>query len=247
MSTEDRHDKLVMVSGGSRGLGLSICEYLLGRGYNVVSFSRKETPETAQLKSTHGDQYNFFEADMSDQDALQSLTLRVEKDIAPIYGLINNAGITNEALFARQDEAAIQGIIDVNVMGCLWLTRAALRGMLRRSQGRVVNISSIVGVRGYKGVVAYSASKGAVDAMTRSLAREVGPRKITVNSLAPGYMETELVGHLSERQLKSIAKKTPLQRLGQTNDVASVVAFFLSDDAAFITGQHLVVDGGLTC
>lgn len=247
MSTQSRNDKLVMVSGGSRGLGLSICEYLLGRGYDVVSFSRKETAETTQLKSTHGDQYNFFEADMSDQDALQSLTQRVEKDIAPIYGLINNAGITNEALFARQDEAAIQNIINVNVMGCLWLTRAALRGMLRRSNGRVVNISSIVGVRGYKGVVAYSASKGAVDAMTRSLAREVGPRNITVNSLAPGYMETELVGHLNERQLKSIAKKTPLQRLGQTNDVASVAAFFLSDDAAFVTGQHLVVDGGLTC
>jgi len=130
-------------------------------------------------------------------------------------------------------------------MGCLWLTRAALRGMLRRSNGRVVNISSIVGVRGYKGVVAYSASKGAVDAMTRSLAREVGPRNITLNPLAPGYMETELVGHLNERQLKSIVKKTPLQRLGQTNDVASVAAFFLSGDAAFVTGQHLVVDDGL--
>jgi 3-oxoacyl-[acyl-carrier protein] reductase len=247
MSTQNINDKLVMVSGGSRGLGLSICEYLLGCGYDVVSFSRKKTAETTQLKSTHGDQYNFFEADMSDQDALQSLTQRVEKDIAPIYGLVNNAGITNEALFARQDEAAIQNIINVNVMGCLWLTRAALRGMLRRSSGRVVNISSIVGVRGYKGVVAYSASKGAVDAMTRSLAHEVGPRNITVNSLAPGYMETELVGHLNERQLKSIAKKTPLQRLGQTNDVASVAAFFLSGDAAFVTGQHLVVDGGLTC
>lgn len=245
--SNDNAERIVLVSGGSRGLGLSICEFLLGRGYKVASFSRRKTAETDKLGKDFKGRYRFFEADMSDKEALQALAGDVEKDFGPVYGLVNNAGITNEALLPRQDEAAIEAIINVNVMGCLWLTRAVLRGMLRRSEGRIVNISSIVGVRGYKGVVAYSASKGAVDAMTRSLAREIGPRNITVNSLAPGYMETELVGHLNERQLNSIAKKTPLQRLGRTDDVASVAAFFLSDDAAFVTGQHLVVDGGLTC
>lgn len=246
--TNKKHKKrIILVSGGSRGLGLSLCELLLERGYLVVSFSRKATDRTRELEGSRDGDFIFFEADMSDPTSLQNLTRQVEKQVGPIYGLVNNAGIVNEAMFARQEESAIETIINVNLMGCIWLTRASLRGMLRRSEGRIINISSIVSVRGYKGVAAYSASKGGIDAMTRSLAREVGPRNITVNSIAPGYMKTDLTDHLSDNQLKSIARKTPLKRIGHVRDLSSVTAFFLSDEAGFITGQHLIVDGGLTC
>jgi len=242
----DRHP-IVLISGASRGLGLKLSEMLLERGCRVVAFSRKESDAARKLARRGNGRYWFFEADMADRAGLRKLVSRVESEIGPIYGLVNNAGMTDEALLARQDERTITRIIDVNLTGSLWLSRLVLRGMLQRSKGRIVNISSIVGIRGFAGVAAYSASKGGIDAMTRSLAREVGPRGITVNAVAPGYMDTELVGNLSESQLKGILRRTPLKRMGSVADVAGVVAFLLSDDAAFVTGQQVVVDGGLTC
>ena len=239
--------RVVLISGGSRGLGLSVSRKLLDRGYRVVGFSRKASPETENLTRIHDGIYTFFEADVSDGEGLQAMVHRVEIDIGPVFGLVNNAGIVNEALLARQDEQAIARIIDVNLMGVLRLSRFVLRGMLQRSEGRIVNISSIVSVSGFAGVVAYSASKGGLDAMTRSLAREVGRRGITVNSVAPGYMKTELVDDWSESQVNRLTRRTALRKKGGVEDVSGVVAFFLSEDAAFITGQRLVVDGGMTC
>ncbi|NQU58606.1 MAG: SDR family oxidoreductase [Rhodospirillales bacterium] len=247
MTAKKNDGRIVLISGGSRGLGLSLSEKLLSQGYRVVGFSRKKSKEVEKLTRANKNNYWFFEADLSDHDQLKALVKRVETEIGPLFGLVHNGGVVDEALLVRQDEEVISRIISVNLMGGLWLSRLVLRGMLQRSAGRIVNISSIVSVRGYAGVAAYSASKGGLDAMTRSLAREVGRRSITVNSVAPGYMETDLVGDWSEQQLNRQVKRTPLRRLGTVDDVSGAIAFFLSDDAAFITGQRLVVDGGMTC
>ena len=146
----------------------------------------------------------------------------------------------------QQSDEDIDSLIDINLRGTIALTRSVVRGMLIRRYGRIVNVSSIVSMRGYKGVAVYSATKAAIDGMTRSLARELGRRNITVNSVAPGYMETELVSHLEKGQLDSVSRRTPLGRLGKPEDIVGAIRFLLSNEASFLTGQTLVIDGGLT-
>ena len=165
-----------------------------------------------------------------------------------IFGLVNNAGIAVQGVLASFPVVDAERILQVNLLAALRMSRLVLRGMLvANSPGRIINISSIIGTRGYAGLSAYSASKAGLDGMTRALARELGPRNITVNSVAPGYLRTEMSHGLRERQLDQIVRRTPLGRLGEPADVAPVIRFLLSDDAQFITGQTLIVDGGLTC
>ena len=147
---------------------------------------------------------------------------------------------------ARQSVDAIDRMLDVNLRGTLLLTREVIRGMMIRQKGWIINISSIVGLSGYKGTVTYSATKGAVDAMTRALARELGPRNIIVNSIAPGYLQTDLTASMNPKQLDQVIRRTPLGRLGRVEDVIGLVLFLISPEASFISGQTIVVDGGLT-
>jgi 3-oxoacyl-[acyl-carrier protein] reductase len=164
-----------------------------------------------------------------------------------IDALVNNAGVSHEGPLAIAALDDIDATADTNLRGTLHLVRACLRPMLAARRGRIVNISSVAGLRGYAGLAAYSATKGAVDALTRALAREVGPRGITANSIAPGYLEVGMSQRLSQAQLRQILGRTPLRRLGASADVLGVLDFLLSPAAAFVTGQVLVVDGGLTC
>jgi len=166
----------------------------------------------------------------------------------PIWGLVNNAGMARDGVLATLPEVDIETMIAVNLTGSITAARAFLRTKLeRRGPGRIVNISSIIGQRGFTGLSAYSATKAGLDGFTRSLAREVGRLRITVNSVAPGYLDTDMSETLTAGQREQIVRRTPLGRLGKAEDVVPVVRFLLSDEAAFVTGQTLVVDGGAIC
>jgi 3-oxoacyl-[acyl-carrier protein] reductase len=236
----------VLISGSSRGLGLALSEALLKAGQKVSAFSRSETEDTRSLTVSYPGQFCFFVGDIADKDGFPAIIRAAQTQFGPLTALINNAGTVHESLLVRQDPAAIDRLLSVNLAGPLHLTRQAVRSMMINGYGRIVNISSVVSVSGYKGTAAYSATKGGLDAMTRALARELGGRNITVNSVAPGYMETDLVADISENSLKQIVRRTPLGRAGSVEDVVGVVLFLLSDAARFVTGQTIVVDGGLT-
>lgn len=241
------HDRqTILVSGGSRGLGLGLVETLLNDGQNVATFSRKPTPDMQRLSERYPQTFMFSESDISQPEHFPQLIGSIERNLGRLTALVNNAGIVDEQLLARQKQDAIERLISVNLRGPLLLTRQAIRGMMIQGHGRIVNISSIVSVSGYKGTVAYSATKGGINAMTRALARELGGRGITVNTVAPGYMETDLVKNMSAKHLAQIVRRTPLGRPGTVNDVVGIVRFLLSDAGGFISGQTIVVDGGLT-
>jgi 3-oxoacyl-[acyl-carrier protein] reductase len=236
----------VLVSGGSRGLGLAVAEAALAAGYNVSTFSRSRSEGVERLARDHPDRFLHMVGDMAAPERFEAIVREAQSRFGMLTALVNNAGIVNEALIVRQPVDAIERLLATNLAGPLLLTRQAVRGMMISGFGRIVNISSIVSVSGYKGTVAYSATKGGIDAMTRALARELGGRNITVNSVAPGYMETDLVHDMSAKHLAQIVRRTPLGRPGSVNDVVGVVMFLLGDAARFVSGQTIVVDGGLT-
>lgn len=239
--------RIILVSGGSRGLGWVITESLLEGGDTVATFSRKATPAVSELLGRFPDRLSFLEADMRDFESLEAVVTHVEREIGPIDGLINNAGIAADGLLATMPGEDIDTMLSVNLAGTLNLTRSVLRRMIPRRRGSVISISSIIGLRGYSGLAAYSATKAGLDGMTRALAREVGGRNIRVNSIAPGYLDTEMSEGLNSRQRDQIVRRTPLARLGKPSDVTGAIRFLLSADSDFITGQTLVIDGGITC
>jgi 3-oxoacyl-[acyl-carrier protein] reductase len=193
--------------------------------------------------------FNWQHCDLGDEASEQAFFDAVVKwkKTDPLYALVNNAAIAGEGILATFPNVDSERILTTNLISALRLTRLALRVLLAQNRkGRVINISSIVGLRGYTGLAAYSASKAGLDGMTRSLSREVGRRGVTINSVAPGYLTTELSATLRDEQRRQIINRTPIGRLGDVNDVVPAVRFLLSDGADFITGQTLVVDGGIS-
>lgn len=246
MQAEAPSGKVAVVSGGSKGLGLSICKTLLAAGYRVATFSRKSAPELQRCIEESAGRLLWAPVDVADETQLAEFLVRVKAAFGRVGYLVNSAGTASEGLLTMMKGKDVARMMEVNVCGAINLSKACVKQMMVGGGGAVVNVSSVVGVRGYKGVGAYSATKAALDGLTRSLSKELGPMGIRVNSVAPGFMETEMTAELTERQKSRIVRQTPLGRLGTVEDVSSVVRFLLSDDARFITGQTFVVDGGLT-
>lgn len=235
----------VIVTGGSRGLGLALVADLLASGYRVSTCARALTAELAALAGPDLFWRPCQVGDAAQVDAFVTAAAAWGGE-SPLWGLVNNAGIAREGVLATFPDIDAEEVIQTNLVGAIQMARRFLREKLvRRGPGRIVNISSIIGQRGYTGLAAYSASKAGLDGVTRSLAREVGRLQITVNSVAPGYLDTEMSENLDEAQRKQIIRRTPLGRLGRVEDVAPVVRFLLSDEAAFITGQTVTIDGGI--
>jgi 3-oxoacyl-[acyl-carrier protein] reductase len=241
----------VVVTGGSRGLGLGVVADLLLSGYRVATCSRTKSDALETLLTEAGTERLFWHAcdvGREDQEAVY-----FEKALAwggedSFYGLVNNAALAGAGILATFPNVDTERILNVNLLSAIRLTRLAVRPLLRHSRGgRIINISSIVGIRGYTGLGAYSAAKAGLDGLTRSAAREMGRRNITVNSIAPGYFDSELSAGLGPAQRRQIISRTPIGRLADVEDIVPVVRFLLSPDARFITGQTVVVDGGITC
>lgn len=234
----------VIVSGCSRGIGAEIARELLSRGNAVFGFARSETLEIKNLKKDFPEKFFFLPADLSKN--YEDVVEKAVFSMGYVDALVNNAAIARDGVFAMLKECDIEESIKINLESSMKLTRLVVREMLLRKSGRIVNISSMSALRGYKGLSVYSASKAALDAFGRALARELGERSITVNSILPGFVETEMSATLSEEQKRKIVARTPLGRLARPADIAKLCAFLISDDAGFITGQSIFVDGGVS-
>lgn len=237
--------KVVLVSGGSRGLGAGLVDWFLRRGYKVASFSRNAGDRAERWRRAYPGRFYFDELDIADREACKRYVKRVQGQFGDIQVLVNNAGIAHAGLLPLADDESMDRLIDINLKATFRLTRLVVRPMLSLGWGRVINISSIAGLSGYRGLSVYGATKAGLDGFTRSLARELGPRNITVNSVAPGYLSTEMTAELSASQRERIIRRTPLGRFGSPEDVAAMVEFLADEKADFITGQVFVVDGGL--
>jgi 3-oxoacyl-[acyl-carrier protein] reductase len=241
--------KVALVTGGSKGLGVGIVEAYLAAGYCVETCSRSTTDQVRAWENDPDckERFHFATADVSKKEDAERFVKDAAKRWDRIDVLVNNAGVARDGVIALFNDDDIDTVIDLNMKGTIYVTRAASRVMLRQHSGSIVNISSIVGLSGYRGLTVYGATKAALDGFTRALARELGSRGITVNSVAPGYLRTEMSHGLDEEQLNQIARRTPMGRLGDPSDVARAVLFLTDPANNYLTGQVIVVDGGLTC
>jgi 3-oxoacyl-[acyl-carrier protein] reductase len=239
---------VALVTGGSRGLGAELVSGLLARRYAVATLSRTKTAFIEQMQQRPRKRdFCWSAVDARDTEALCGYVAEIADRFGRIDVLINNLGMAVGCPLSLMDTQEICDAVLVNLTAALVLSRACSRVMLRQRGGCIVNISSVNAIRGHSGVAVYSATKAGLDGLTRSLARELGRRNIRVNSVAPGYFESEMVRDLKEEQKQRIIRRTPLGRLTRAQDVANAVYFLVSEQASSITGQILVVDGGMTC
>jgi 3-oxoacyl-[acyl-carrier protein] reductase len=240
-------DRVALVTGGARGIGKAIALRLAADGAKVAIIDLADSgAETArEVEEAGGKATIFFKADISKEAEAKAAVAAVEAALGPVDILVNNAGITRDGLMVVMDEADWDAVLTVNLKGAFVMTKAVLRGMIKRRSGSIVSISSVVGRRGNAGQVNYSAAKAGLIGLTKSLAKEVGSRNVRVNAVAPGYIETEMTAALGEAARNALICQIPLGRIGTPEGVADAVAFLAGDSASFITGAVLAIDGGL--
>ncbi|MBL4829078.1 MAG: SDR family oxidoreductase [Aliivibrio sp.] len=238
--------KIVIVSGATKGLGFAISSQLVNAGYLVVGISRTNSENYLHLMSNNPDSVFFHSFDFSNTEDISGLVKEIIKTYGRPYALINNAALGHDGVLATMHETSISELIKVNIEAPILLTKYVSRSMLLNREGRIVNVGSIIGSTGFNGLSVYGATKSALGGFTKSLARELGRANITVNTLAPGYMETNMTQGLQGDKLASITRRSPLGRLAHVNDAAQATMFLLSEGASSITGSTITVDAGST-
>jgi 3-oxoacyl-[acyl-carrier protein] reductase len=237
----------VLVTGGTRGVGLAVANRLAQNGFRVFALGRRETPGlTEAIADFPAGVLNFVPFDLMQVEAIPDLVRELKAEHGLFYGLINNAALGTEGLLSNMHNSDIERLIRLNTVSPIVLTKYVARGMMTAGEGRIVNISSIIAFTGYSGLSVYAATKAAMLGFTRSLARELGRLGITVNAVAPGFMETEMTERMTAEQRGKIAARSALRRLVDVEDVAASVAYLMSDVARNITGTVMTVDAGNT-
>jgi 3-oxoacyl-[acyl-carrier protein] reductase len=240
----------VVVTGGNRGLGLGIARKLNAAGYRVIAVARKPTDQlTAAIEEAghcNPDSLLFVPFDLAQVESIPGMVRRLRKDLGPIYGLVNNAAISFNNVLALMHNSEIEQLVRVNTLSPIVLTKYIVRAMMADGGGRIVNVSSIIGLTGYSSLSVYGATKASMMGFTRSLAREVGSKGVNVNAVAPGFLDTEMTQALDDEQRQKIARRSALRRLPAIEDVANAVEFLMGDKAQSITGTVLTVDAGST-
>jgi 3-oxoacyl-[acyl-carrier protein] reductase len=241
----------VIVTGGSRGIGLGIARCLAKAAYRVMVLARKETPELREAVDEAARRgagsIGFAPYDLAETDGLPALVKQLRKDLGPIYALVNNAGMSIDGTLALTSAKAVEQVVRLNVVSPILLSKYVLRSILADGAGgRIVNVASIIAFSGYGGLSVYGATKASMIGFTRSLAREVGRAGVTVNAVAPGFVDTEMTKGLTEEHREQIARRSALRRLVEVRDVAAAVEYLLSDGARNITGTVITIDAGNT-
>lgn len=241
----------VIVTGGSRGIGLGIVRRLAKAGYRVMAVARQESHELCraidEAASAGKGPIRFAAYDLTDTDGMPALVKQLRKEMGPFYALVNNAGISVEGTLALTSATQIEQVVRLNVVSPILLSKYLLRSMMADGAGgRIVNLASIIAFTGYSGLSVYGATKASMVGFTRSLAREVGRAGVTVNAVAPGFVDTEMTEGLSDEQREQVVRRSALRRLAEADDVAAAVEYLLSDGAKNITGTVITVDAGNT-
>jgi 3-oxoacyl-[acyl-carrier protein] reductase len=246
-STGTLDGRVALVTGGARGIGKAIALRLAGEGAKVAIVDLMDAGvETArEVEQATGRATTFVKADISKEIEAKAAVVAAEEALGPIDILVNNAGITRDGLALTMSESDWDAVLTVNLKGSFLMSKAVLRGMIKRRRGSIVSISSVVARRGNAGQINYSAAKAGLIGLTKSLAREVASRNVRVNAVAPGYIETEMTAKLDEKSRQALINQIPLGRIGSPEAVADAVAFLAGDESSFITGAVLAVDGGL--
>lgn len=236
----------VIVTGASKGLGLAICRQALISGFVVVALARTLSKELEDMTTASDERCYYLRADLSDLGHIPALCRQIVKTFGRPYGLINNAAAGHDGVLATMPNGEIDHLMRLNVQSPMLLTKYLLRSMLLNRKGRIINISSIIAKTGFNGLSVYAATKAALEGFSKSLAREVGKAGITVNCVAPGYMQTDMTGDLQGEKLAAIKRRSPLGKLATVEDAAAMVIFLLSEQASSITGTVMTVDAGST-